>query len=159
MATRSGWAVQPVTIRMAPPKTRGWSRLGWAHAEHQSWNRGPEWHRLLAVPATPPLLPGRNPSSITPGLQVPFVIAPTAAEAREALHAPFTRFIAVATQSAETWHAAGHEHPSGPSYGGVVDLLPEEMAANLEIAMNEVPHEVLSRACVWGTVDQVVESI
>lgn len=103
---------------------------------------------------------GRDPAAITPSLQIGMVLAPTTKEAAEALHSRNTAFHAVASGSPEAWRAAGVEHPLGPSYRGFVDLVPETLDIGLlETAMENVPDEVLQKAYLWGTVDDVVTAI
>ena len=103
---------------------------------------------------------GRDPTSITASLQVGMIVAPSRREAQDALQSRPIRFHAVATHSAETWKAAGSEHPFGPSYRGFVDLVPETLDRDqLEHAMRHVPDEILRQTFLWGTVDDVVNSI
>jgi len=103
---------------------------------------------------------GRDPTAITPSLQVTTVVAPTREDALAALHTRYMRFHAVTSASPHAWDAAGLEHPFGSSYRGFVDVIPESIdPEQLEAAMAAVPDAVLEQTNLWGTIDDIVAAI
>lgn len=104
---------------------------------------------------------GRNLETFTWSLQAPLVLAPTDEEAESVLRESLAaRYIAVAAFPAEMWERVGADHPFGPEWRGIIDVIPEELEqGDLRSAMDNVPFEIIRQGAIWGSVKTVVDKV
>lgn len=102
---------------------------------------------------------GRGPEAVTPALVAYTAIAPEPRRVAELVGHPLRRYWGLLLPAA-AWRDLGAEHPFGPDFRGVVDIVPgQHDRAGLERALALVPPEVIRRAVVVGTPQQVVERL
>ena len=71
---------------------------------------------------------GRDPSKITGGLSLFFLVAPTREMAREALNSPMARYYALLAPDYH-WQEFGADHPLGKGFRGMIDIIPQDYSA------------------------------
>lgn len=102
---------------------------------------------------------GRDPAAIVPSMRAWMVVGRTDRQAREYLSHPAVRFLALLTPDT-SWRAAGLEHPLGPGFRGMVDIVPSRYGrAELEAAIDRVQPEFVAEQAIWGTPDRIVARI
>jgi phthiodiolone/phenolphthiodiolone dimycocerosates ketoreductase len=118
-----------------------------------------EYGRRLAVVRAAATEAGRDPDAIVPAGGVPIVVAGTDAAAQELLQATPIRFLALHA-GARAWRRHGAEHPFGPQYRGLVELLPHLLTREqVKQALAAVPHEVVADQVLAGSRETVLKKI
>lgn len=102
---------------------------------------------------------GRDPSTIVPAVNLPMVVADTEDAVDEILGSVAAKSMALSL-SAQDWSAHGVEHPLGPDFSGVQDLLPQTLdEATVLRYVDAVPASLLRSAGFMGTPDSVVDQV
>lgn len=102
---------------------------------------------------------GRDPSTIVPAVNLPMVVADTEDAVDEILGSVAAKSMALSL-SAQDWSTHGVEHPLGPDFSGVQDLLPQTLdEATVLRYVDAVPASLLRSAGFMGTPDSVIDQV
>jgi len=101
----------------------------------------------------------RDPDAIVAAGGVPIVVADTDAEAHKLLQTKLIRYMALHA-SAASWRKLGYEHPFGPGYQGLKEMLPHKLTrAEFDRAMSDIPDEVVAAQAIVGSRETVLNRI
>jgi phthiodiolone/phenolphthiodiolone dimycocerosates ketoreductase len=118
-----------------------------------------EYRRRWGIVRDAAAAAGRDPDAIVAAGGVPIVVADTDAEAHELLQTKLIRYMALHA-SAAAWRKHGYEHPFGPDYRGLKELLPHELTrAEFDRAMSDIPDEVVAAQAIVGSRETVLNRI
>jgi phthiodiolone/phenolphthiodiolone dimycocerosates ketoreductase len=102
---------------------------------------------------------GRDSGDITKGAYMNVVIAESTEQCRDLLDSLLLRINCLPMPS-EMYEKHGHEHPLGPDFGGLTEYVPTRLGRDEALAAAEaVPQAVLEDRYVWGSPDDVAETI
>ena len=102
---------------------------------------------------------GRDPRSIRAAKYFFVVTAPSPTMVEEILAAPVVKSYALCAPSSY-WQRHGSEHPLGPGFAGVQDLLPQTMDAETALEhIGRVPPSLIREFTLAGTPAQILEQL
>ncbi|HEY0165622.1 MAG TPA: LLM class flavin-dependent oxidoreductase [Jatrophihabitans sp.] len=118
-----------------------------------------EYARRLGIVRTAAETAGRDPDGIVAAGGVPIVVADTDTEARKLLQNKLIRYMALHA-TADAWRVHGREHPFGPDYRGLKELLPHKLTrAEFDRAMADIPEDVVAAQAIVGSRETVLNRI
>jgi len=102
---------------------------------------------------------GRRVESITPAMQVFYVVASSRRTAEKYLEHPSIKYLCLLAPES-VWRRAGLTHPLGEGFRGFVDVVPAYLSREeIMTAIEKVPAEFAASQVIWGTADDIVSSI
>ncbi|GGN81764.1 phthiodiolone/phenolphthiodiolone dimycocerosates ketoreductase [Nocardia rhizosphaerihabitans] len=102
---------------------------------------------------------GRDPSAVLPAAYFWMLVGRSPAEVDELMGAVVPRAMSLAAP-AGMWKRHGVEHPLGPTFSGLQDLLPQTIDEETALAYAKlVPPSLLREVFVVGTPDEILEQM
>lgn len=121
--------------------------------------RPKQYAEKLAVIRSAAADAGRDPLSITPAAYFYVLTAGSSARVDEMTGSVAARAHAL-TASAEVWARHGVEHPMGPAFSGIQDLLPQNIDEHTALSYVErVPPSLVHETCLAGTPTEILDQL
>ncbi|MFD6063755.1 LLM class flavin-dependent oxidoreductase [Rhodococcus wratislaviensis] len=157
-----------------PPHKGGWPEIWvaahgprmlgiagrYADAWFPSYPQQPkQYSQKLAVIRSAAEGAGRDPLAITPAVLFFVLTASSSAQVDEMVGSTTARAFALSA-SAEVWARHGVEHPMGPAFSGIQDLLPQTIDEHTALSYVErVPPSLVRETCLAGTPSEILDQL
>ncbi|GLE51683.1 LLM class flavin-dependent oxidoreductase [Mycobacterium montefiorense] len=116
-----------------------------------------QYEKCLEVARTAASDHGRDPMALTPALLAPIVTGRSPDDVEEAMQSHLVKAYAL-TAPGDLFTQVGAEHPFGPDFSGLQDILPFALDEDSALAaVSRVPRSVVQRWALCGTPAEVIE--